>query len=49
MAEKKLTNATVVKEKAAARKPEKQTDDAYVIPNEVSCSPEFPQGCVSAE
>ncbi|ADU26584.1 hypothetical protein [Ethanoligenens harbinense] len=25
------------------------SDEDYIIPNEVCCSPEFPQGCISID
>lgn len=49
MAEKKLTNVNDKNGKAAAQEAEKKTDDAYVIPDEVCCSPVFPQGCISGK
>lgn len=29
--------------------PSEEPEEAYTIPNETSCSAEFPQGCISGE
>lgn len=26
-----------------------ESEEEYLIPNEVSCSPEFPQGCIAQD